>query len=86
MRTRFCSVARSLRSDSSFRVLNFMMPEASSKTRRRSSERLLRISSTRPWPTIEYPSRPSPVSMKSIVMSLRRHVTLLMRYSLSPER
>ncbi len=53
IRSLFCSVCCNLRSDSSLRDLNLTIPDASSKMRRRSSERWLRTSSTRPWPTIE---------------------------------
>ena len=38
-----------------------------------------------PWPIMEYPSRPRPVSINSSFMSLSLTVLLLIRYSLSPD-
>ncbi len=60
--TRFCSVLLSFLSLSSFRILYFMIPEASSNMPLLSLDLLFRISSTLPCPIIEKPSLPIPVS------------------------
>ena len=61
-RTRFCSSSSSFFSASAFRRLNFTIPAASSKSSLRSSGRPLKILSIWPWPIMEYPSFPIPVS------------------------
>ena len=83
-RSRFASVASSLRSASRFCALYFVMPAASSKIARRSSGRDDRIMSILPCSMIEYAERPMPVSMKSCWMSFSRHGVLFSRYSLLP--
>ena len=85
-RTRLSCSVWSFFSAAAFRFLNFVMPAASSKSSRRSSGLPDRIFSTWPWPMIEYPSCPMPVSIKSSLTSFRRQGLPFKRYSLSPER
>ena len=62
---------------SSFLALYFTIPAASSNICLLSSDLLLNISSIFPWPIIEYPSLPIPVSINSSTISFNLHGTLL---------
>ena len=85
-RERFMRVFSMRRSASLRRARYFTMPAASSKIWRRSSLLEERISSTRPCPTSEYPSRPTPVSRNRSITSFNRQAARLIVYSLSPVR
>ena len=74
----FSLVCSNFFSDSSFLVLNFTIPAASSNTFLLSSDLLLNISSIFPWPIIEYPSFPIPVSINNSNMSFNLHCVLFM--------
>ena len=85
-RSRFWCVRSSFRSAANLRLLNLLVPAASSIRDLRSSGLALTISSTRPCSTMEYALFPSPVPRKSSIISLRRQGTLFIEYSDSPER
>ena len=63
-----------------------MTPAASSKALRRAPGFAESNSSIFPCPTMEYPSRPMPVSRTMSKMSLSRTGVRFRRYSLSPDR
>ncbi len=86
IRRRFCCVASIFIKASLFFSLYFAIPAASSMRNRRSWGLALIRYSTRPCSMIEYPSTPMPESRNRSVMSRSRQGTLLMRYSLSPDR
>ena len=75
--TRSSWTVSSFRYASFLRCLYFVTPAASSKRRRRSSVRSLRIVSTILSSITEYASDPMPVSMKRSLMSFRRQSVLL---------
>ena len=84
--TRFCLSASRFFSAAAFLFLNFTIPAASSNNSLLSSGLPLRILSICPWPIIEYPSFPIPVSKKSSCTSFKRQEVPFNKYSLSPER
>ena len=85
-RSKSACVDSSLLSVSVFRALYFDTPAACSNIFRRAFSLSERMSSTMPSAMIAYEFEPIPVSIKRLVMSLRRHGTLLRRYSDSPLR
>jgi len=68
-----------------FLFLYITTPAASSNISLRLSAFVLTISEILPWPIIEYPSTPIPVSIINSLMSLSLHWLLFIRYSLSPD-
>ena len=82
--SKFSFVCSNFFSDSCLRVLYFTIPAASSKIWRLSSDLLLKISSIFPWPIIEYPSFPIPVSINNSKTSFNRHAVLFIKYPDSP--
>ena len=84
IRSKFNLVCSNFFSVSSFLVLYFTIPAASSKIRRLSSDLLLNISSILPCPIIEYPSFPIPVSINSSNISFNLQGVLFIKYPVSP--
>ena len=84
--TRFSCAWSSLRSASFLLWRKRDIPAASSKSSRLSSFFAEMIESILPWPTIEYPSEPRPVSINSSWISFLLTDSPSILYSLSPER
>ena len=84
--SRLAFAEESFFSDSAFLLLYMTTPAASSNISRLLSGLLLTISAIFPWPIMEYPSTPMPVSIISSLISRSLQLLLLIRYSLSPER
>ena len=82
--SKFSFVLSNFFSDSSFLVLYFTIPAASSKTFLLSSDLLLKIWSIFPCPIIEYPSFPIPVSINNSTTSLSLQGVLFIKYPVSP--
>ena len=77
--SKFNFVCSNFFSDSFFLALYFTIPAASSNILRLSSDLLLKISSILPWPIIEYPSFPIPVSINNSNISFNLQGVLLIK-------